>query len=179
MDEIRDRLLEEFHDRETRTEYADEFLDALIALQIAALRRERGMTQKKLGELAGGMKQSRISAYEKVDYSSWSVRTLRRLARALDLPLVVSFESWGDFLDRVTKLSHEDLDRPPFEKDPVFNPSVASADSPSPQASYDATDNVVEFPGAPAPGAIARAAPASSTITKWKPPARTASAGEQ
>ncbi|MCP3963577.1 MAG: helix-turn-helix transcriptional regulator [bacterium] len=144
MDETRARLLVEFHDKEARTDYADQFLDASIALQIATLRQERVLTQKQLGDLAGGMGQSRISAYEKVDYSSWSVRTLRRLAKAFDLPLVIRFESWGNFLDGVTKLSRRDLDRPSFEDDPVFEAKGGAA-GPSAEYRSDSVSRVAEF----------------------------------
>ncbi len=174
MDDIKARLLKEFHDKESRTEYADEFLDAAIALQIATLRQERDLTQQELGDLAG-MKQSRISTMEKIDYSRWSGRTLRRLAEGFDLPVVFRFEGWGNFLDGVTKLGRRDLDRPPFEKDPVFSPAVAPADSPSSRAGYDATDNVVAFPGGGVLGPTPEAAPASTTTSNWEPPSRTAS----
>lgn len=147
MDEIRARLLDEFRDKEARTEYADEFLDASIALQIATLRQEQSLTQKQLGDLAGGMKQSRVSAYEKADYSSWSVKTLRRLAKAFDLPLVIRFESWGNFLDGVTKLGRRDLDRPPFEKDPVFQKGAgASTLTDSVRAGSDSGGDLLQFP---------------------------------
>ncbi len=119
MDDIRERLLEEFRDPEARREYADEFLDASIALQIKTLRQQRELTQAQLAELAG-MKQSRISTMEKVDYSSLSVRTLRRLAEAFDLPLVIRFESWGNLLRGATRLGRQDLERPDFADDPEF-----------------------------------------------------------
>ncbi len=141
MDKIKARLLEEFRDREARTEYADEFLDAAIALQIATLRQERELTQQDLGDLAG-MKQSRISTMEKVDYSSWSVRTLRRLAKAFDLPLVIRFESWGNFLDSATKLGRHDLERPSFKKDPAFQGGTVSQE---PASRSDAGGDVLPF----------------------------------
>lgn len=144
MDEIKTRLLEEFLDKEARTEYADEFLDAAIALQIATLRQERELTQQELGDLAG-MKQSRISTMEKVDYSSWSVRTLRRLAKAFDLPLIIRFESWGNFLDGVTRLSRRELNRPSFEKDPVFNPPAAEGGVSIAQATSDSEADILPF----------------------------------
>lgn len=131
MDKITERLLEEFHDKEARTEYADEFLDTSVALQIATLRQERGLTQQELGDLADPpMEQSRISIMEKEGYASRSVRTLRRLAKAFDLPLVIRFESWANFLAGVTKLGRRDLNRPSFDEDPVFNPVVSAAEPP-------------------------------------------------
>jgi len=119
MDKNRDALIRELRDKEDRTEYAIEFGDSSIALQIKALRLRRGWSQAELARRAG-MKQSRISDMEKVDYSSWSVKTLRRLAEAFDLPLVVRFESWGSLLGDIAELDRASLERPPFEEDPAF-----------------------------------------------------------
>lgn len=115
----KDALREEFKDPEARRDYAEIFLDSSIALQIKALRLQRGWSQEVLAEKAG-MKQSRISAMEQADYSGWSLRTLRRLAAAFDLALVVRFESFGMLLDDVTSMSREGLERPSFSEDPAF-----------------------------------------------------------
>jgi len=71
------------------------------------------------------MKQSRISAIEDVDYSSWSVETLRRLAEAFDLVLRVEFNSFGELLEEVDNLSREALERPSFNDDEVFSKGLA------------------------------------------------------
>ena len=82
-----------FIEREYREAYAASELDTLLAMQIRVLREQRGWTQAQLAERAG-MKQARISAMEDVNYQAWSVRTLKRLAAAFDLPLMVSFGDW-------------------------------------------------------------------------------------
>jgi transcriptional regulator with XRE-family HTH domain len=119
MDSVRASLIREFRDPEARRDYAEEFLNSCIALQIKTLRLQRGWSQKDLAERAG-MKQSRISAMEQADYSGWSVTTLRRIAEAFDLALVVRFESYGTFLKDVTSASREALERPSFPDDPEF-----------------------------------------------------------
>jgi len=148
MSKTRERVTRELLDQEDRTDYAVEFGDSSIALQIKALRLKHGWTQAELGERAGGMKQSRISDMENVDYSSWSVATLRRLAQAFDLPLIVSFESWGKFVDDVMRLSRSALERPPFDEDAAIDACLrAKAPEPSlPRFSSEAGDNVVQFP---------------------------------
>lgn len=119
MDAVRAALKQEFRDPEARRDYAEEFLNSYIALQIKTLRLQRGWSQKELAERAG-MKQSRISAMEQADYSGWSVGTLRRLAEAFDLALVVRFESYGTFLEDATSVSRPALERPSFPDDPAF-----------------------------------------------------------
>lgn len=109
-------LKDKLRNREYRTAYAESFLDSSIALQIKTLREERGWTQAELAERAG-MMQSRISTLEQADYSSWSVKTLRRLAEAFDLVLSVRFESFGWLLNQATRFSRADLRRPSFNED--------------------------------------------------------------
>jgi transcriptional regulator with XRE-family HTH domain len=120
MTTARDALREEFKDPIARHDYAQIFGDSSIALQIKSLRLQRGLSQKDLAALAE-MKQSRISAMEQASYSSWSIRILRRMAKAFDLALVVRFESFGHLLDEVTAPDKRiALERPSFPDDPAF-----------------------------------------------------------
>lgn len=57
---------------------------------------------------------------EQVDYSSWSLSTLKRLARAFDMRLRVTFESFGSLLEDYGQLGREALERPSFKDDPAF-----------------------------------------------------------
>ena len=114
---------EKFTDREYRASYAESFLDTFIATQIKVLREQRNWTQQQLAE-AGGMQQSRISALEDANYSRWSIATLKRLARAFDVPLNVSFGTFGALVLNAREFSRESLQRAPFEKDPAFQATV-------------------------------------------------------
>jgi len=119
MSTAKEALVKEFADPEARNDYAEFLGDSWIALQIKALRLQRNMSQKDLAQKAG-MKQSRISAMEQATYSQWSVSTLRRLARAFDLALVVSFESFGTLLEQAASANREALQRTSFSDDPSF-----------------------------------------------------------
>lgn len=82
-----------------RKAYRDGFVSAhisnTVASQIALLRSERGWTQKELAEKTG-MKQSRISALEDPNYENIEVGTLRRLASAFDVGLMVRFAPFSE-----------------------------------------------------------------------------------
>jgi transcriptional regulator with XRE-family HTH domain len=117
-----DSLKEEFKDPEARRDYAEIFGNSSIALQIKALRLQRKWSQEELGKRAG-MKQARISAMEQASYSGWSIRTLRRLAEAFDLALIVRFESFGTLLADIGQSGREHLERPSFGDDPAFDSS--------------------------------------------------------
>lgn len=62
-----------------------------VALQLAALRKKAGLSQK---ELARRLKtsQQQISRLESPDYEGHSLSMLRRIARALDAQVRVEFE---------------------------------------------------------------------------------------
>jgi transcriptional regulator with XRE-family HTH domain len=135
MSELTNTLREEFKDKETRHVYCDEFLNSSIATQIKVLREQRGLTQRELAERAG-MRQERISVLEDVNYSSWTINVLRRLAEAFDLTLTVKFESFGEKLFSIEDMSRETLEKPSFDEDPVFQeqptvePAFALGDAP-------------------------------------------------
>lgn len=125
MSELTETLREEFKDKETRHIYSDEFLNSSIATQIKVLREQRGLTQRELAERAG-MRQERISVLEDVNYSSWTINVLRRLAEAFDLTLTVKFESFGEKLFAIEDMSRETLEKPSFDEDPVFQDTVTT-----------------------------------------------------
>lgn len=116
---IPERLLRKFHDAIYRRVYADDFTDSFIATQIQALREQRGLNQGQLAELAG-LWQSQVSKLEDIDNSSWNGRTLKKVAKAFDLRLVVRFESFGSLLTEVNLLHRDNLERNSFKDDPAF-----------------------------------------------------------
>jgi len=128
VDEMRERLLQRFRERRYREGYLEAFLNTRIAAQIKALREARRLSQAQLAKRVGTT-QPGISALENVHYTSWSLRTLKKLARAFDVALIVKFESFGKALDDITAFSAESLAVPPFAKDPLFpkKPSAARA----------------------------------------------------
>jgi transcriptional regulator with XRE-family HTH domain len=126
MSELTDRLRVEFRDEETRHIYADDFLNTYIASQLKVLREDREWTQRFLAERAG-MRQERISVLEDVNYESWSVKTLKRLARAFDVRLSIKFETFGSFLAEFDQFTRETLTRRSFENDPAFSEDAAHA----------------------------------------------------
>lgn len=119
MSDMRGRLILRFRERKYREGYLDAFLNTRIAAQIKAIREARRLSQAELAKRVGTT-QPGISALENVHYSSWSLRTLKKLAKAFDVALVVRFESFGRALDDITAFSPESLATPSFAKDPVF-----------------------------------------------------------
>lgn len=124
MSELTKNWIREFQDKETRHIYAENFLNTYIATQLKVLREDREWTQQHLAEETG-MKQERISVLEDVNYDSWTIKTLKRFAKAFDLRLSIKFESFGSFLTDYDNFNREYLKRPSFDKDPAFHPELA------------------------------------------------------
>jgi transcriptional regulator with XRE-family HTH domain len=116
------KLIERFKSSfEYRHTYMESFMDSYTATQIKVLRERLELKQAGLADRAG-MKQSQISALEDVNNSTWKVSTLRKLARAFDMVLVVRFEEFGSVLPDVDRFERQSVDRRPFTEDPIFGP---------------------------------------------------------
>lgn len=121
-------IWDEFKDHEFAHAYFDEYLNTYVATQLKVLREQRQLKQGDLARLAG-MAQERISVMENVNYSSWTVNTLRRLAKALGVRLRVSFETFGSGLQEMRNFIPENLKRDSLqdELDQRFGPSAERA----------------------------------------------------
>jgi transcriptional regulator with XRE-family HTH domain len=117
---LRNELINTKDDKEYRHAYADENLNATIATQIKVLREQRDWKQEDLAEEAG-MKQPMISRYENVNYSSWSISTLKKLAAAYDVYLDVRFRSFQTLVEIADEFGRNTLEVPPFTEDPFFH----------------------------------------------------------
>jgi transcriptional regulator with XRE-family HTH domain len=109
-------------DEDYRYAVDEAWSDVQIARQLKLLRETRAvpLTQKALADRAE-MKQSRISELEGMNYSAWSVSTLKRLARALGVRFRYSFASWKELLSEIEgSLHRETLAVPSFEQDLAF-----------------------------------------------------------
>jgi transcriptional regulator with XRE-family HTH domain len=119
----------QFQDEEYRYAYAESFLNSCIATQIVVLREQRDkMTQEELAA-AIGTKQAGISRFENINYSSWNIKTLKKLARAFGCRLRVSFETFGSLIQEDQAFNEESLKRPRFQDDPVFQEAAITNDN--------------------------------------------------
>ena len=94
MKRFRDFLKEELKDKEFEKAYYEGLERARIALEITYFREKKGLTQTELAKEIG-TSQSTIARLEDPNYRSYSINTLRKIADALGLELVVSFREKG------------------------------------------------------------------------------------
>src|SRR5260370_8571089 len=85
MSKSYDNLREDFifnkDEKEYRHAYAEESTDISVGTQIKVLREQREWRQEDLAREAG-IQQPMVSRYENVNYSNWTLTTLKKLARA-------------------------------------------------------------------------------------------------
>jgi len=101
-------------------EYRDAFVGSQINVglpfQIRALREQRQWKQSQLAEKTG-MLQPRISAIEAPGGAKFTIETLRRLASAFDVALVVRFAPFSELADQSEGFNPDTFQVPSFEDD--------------------------------------------------------------
>jgi transcriptional regulator with XRE-family HTH domain len=103
-------------DKAYRDAWVEEDINQGVAFQIRAMRDERQWTQSYLGELTG-QAQATISKLEDPDYGRYTLKTLKRLASAFDVGLLVRFVPFSELVERTVSLSSDDLAVPSFAHD--------------------------------------------------------------
>ena len=109
-------LWEKFQDRKYREGFVASHLTDNISAQIFSTREARGWTQQQLAN-AAGMAQTRICLMENSSYESFTISTLKRLASAFDVALVVRFEPYSELLDWATRTTPKQIAVLQFSKD--------------------------------------------------------------
>ncbi len=112
-------------------EYRDAFIEAEInttlPFQIRAMRTARGWTQTELAQRTG-QKQKTISDFENPSYGRLTLSSLKRLASACDVGLVVRFAPFSELVDWTESMSKSRMEVPSFDRD-KFSESAAEEDS--------------------------------------------------
>ena len=109
-------LIRQLADQEYRDEFVDASITHGIAAQLRSTRADREWTQKELGERAD-MRQSVIAQLENPDDGRLSVTTLKRLAAAYHVGLIIRFAPFSELVDWAVDLSTSDLAIPSFADD--------------------------------------------------------------
>ena len=103
-------------DKEYRDLFVENEITVGVPFQIRAIREDRGWSQKELAERTG-KQQSVISQLENPDYGKLTLSTLKALASAFDVGLMVRFAPFSELVSRAANLSEIGLEVPEFSKD--------------------------------------------------------------
>ncbi len=112
-------LIEKLRNREYREAFVSEHIDTGIPFQIRALRNQREWYQKDLAKHAD-MKQEQISRLEDPNYSKFTLVTLKRLASAFEVGLIVRFAPISDLVEWELGLTSDSLKAVSFDQDDYF-----------------------------------------------------------
>jgi transcriptional regulator with XRE-family HTH domain len=93
---------------DARARFVESNLGKHLAFQIRALREREEWSQERLAEVVG-MNQNAISRLENPFYGKLTLTTLKRIASAFDVGLVVRFEPFGQLIDWVSGTPHVDI----------------------------------------------------------------------
>jgi transcriptional regulator with XRE-family HTH domain len=108
------KLWEKLSDPGYRKDFVSSTISARLAVRIFNLRKKFKWSQNQLAENAG-MKQARISLLEQGDYENFTFSTLRKIAAAFDVAIIVDFVSFPDFLTWSEDFSPDSLVPNSFE----------------------------------------------------------------
>ncbi len=134
----RKALREKLQEPAYRAQYATAALFDNVALQVHALRRQRGLSQGEVAKRAG-TKQPKISNIESPKEGdrlpNWELATLDRVAQALGTRVKVSFETYGSLIEESDSLTSESLRRPEPANDPLLftRPEMPKPDARAPE----------------------------------------------
>ena len=80
------------------------------------MRKARGWTQEQMAKRAGKT-QERISRWENPDYGRYSLSTLKQIATAFDVALLVRLVSFSELADWTVDVNPERLTPPNYEEE--------------------------------------------------------------
>src|SRR4030042_2488923 len=107
-DEAYNQIWESIQDKESRKQFIDEHINVGITFQIYGIRQRQKLTQKGLAELLGDTKkQPLISSWENPNYGRYTLNTLKDLAKAFDVGLLVRFVPFSKMIDWTINLTGE------------------------------------------------------------------------
>lgn len=107
-----DAFLDQLNDEEFRQEFVRDHMRVRLATLMRSLRERKGWSQRELGTKMG-TSQSAVSRIEDPDYGKLTLQTLFDAAEAFDLPLMVDFARWEDWLQRI---DDRDFERNSFDE---------------------------------------------------------------
>jgi transcriptional regulator with XRE-family HTH domain len=108
-------FMDTLRDREYRRAFADEIATSL-AFQIRRLREARQWSQEDLAEKTE-KKQPTISQWEDPNYGRYSLKTLKELAAAFDVALLVRFAAFSELADWTVDVPPSRLTPPSYEEE--------------------------------------------------------------
>ncbi len=116
----RDQMWESMYDSEFRKQFIDEHINVGVAFQIRSLRNRQNLTQANLAERLT-VKQPLVSAWENPNYGKYTLATLKDLAKAFDVGLLVRFVPFSTLMDWTIDIKPDTIAPPSFGEEESRN----------------------------------------------------------
>jgi transcriptional regulator with XRE-family HTH domain len=129
MNSKQEQMWENLRDKDFREQFIDEHINVGIAFQIRSLRNRQNLKQSELAQLLG-VKQPLVSSWENPNYGKYTLNTLKDLAKAFDVGLLVRFVPSSTLIDWTVGLTSAVIAPPSFneeEKLRAASPGVIKA----------------------------------------------------
>jgi len=127
IDNKREQIWESLRDREYRHQFVEEEINVGIAFQIRSLRNRQDLRQVELADSLG-RKQSLVSSWENPDYGRYNLSTLKDLAKAFDVGLLVRFVPFSTLVDWALNLTSDTIAPPSFNEEQSHRAVMAFLD---------------------------------------------------
>ena len=108
MSQLSISLKKRFKDKDYAHSYMNSHVVSRIGAQIHTIRKQRELTQSELATQSG-ISQEKISLYENAEFSSLTLKTLYKLAKAFDVNLEVRFNEFSKGIEDVVAFSKKHL----------------------------------------------------------------------
>lgn len=119
------QLLDSLSDKDYREALAVEHVNTTIAVQIRNMRENHQWDQIDLANCLG-KHQEAVSRWENPDYGRHSITTLKALASAFDVALLVKFVPFSELVKDMVNLSETRLSPPSFNEEQSSRTWIAS-----------------------------------------------------
>ena len=126
IDSIRAELWAKMKKKKYRDTFVAAHISTTTAAQIQTMRETQQLTQSDLAKRAG-MAQARISVMEDPSYDKLTLSTLKRVASALDVALIVRFVPFSELVSWAAELTPEKLFCRNFAQDSLDTPTLVRA----------------------------------------------------
>lgn len=132
MNSKHEQLWKRLSDPDFRRQFINAHVDEGIAFQIRSLRiNNKKQTQPELAQELG-VRQPLVSSWENPAYGKYSLNTLKKLAKAFDVGLLVRFVPFSTLVDRTINLTTDVIAPPSFGKEEHYHVAASASTASSP-----------------------------------------------
>lgn len=112
----REQIWQSLSEPDYRHQFIEEEINVGVAFQIRSLRNRQTLTQGKLAELLE-KRQPLVSSWENPNYGKYTLGTLKDLAKAFDVGLLVRFVPFSTLVDWTINLTSDVIAPPNFTEE--------------------------------------------------------------